>query len=100
LANASLLGEWSDLVDAWQLKTWEAYKDVKRLGRKTRLSESAAPCAIWAVFERAQEALKQAGLITHAEMFRAAWQRKPRHLPHQPFDFVVVDEAQDVSVRG
>jgi mRNA-degrading endonuclease RelE of RelBE toxin-antitoxin system len=35
-----MLGEWNDLVDAWQLKTWEAYRDVKRLGRKTRLSEA------------------------------------------------------------
>lgn len=91
-----LLGEWNDLVDAWQLKTWEAYRDVKRLGRKTRLSESQR-VALWAVFERTQEALKQAGLITHAEMFSRLAQ-KAAILPHQPFDFVVVDEAQDVSI--
>lgn len=91
-----LLGEWNDLVDAWQLKTWEAYRDAKRLGRKTRLSE-AQRVALWGVFERAQEALKQGGLITHAEMFtRLA--AKTATLPHQPFEFVVVDEAQDVSI--
>ncbi len=28
-----LLGEWEDVVDDWQLKSWEAYRDVKRLGR-------------------------------------------------------------------
>ncbi len=91
-----LLGEWNDLVDAWQLKTWEAYKDVKRLGRKTRLSESQR-VALWAVFERTLEALKQSGLITHAEMF-SRLAEKAATLPHQPFDFVVVDEAQDVSI--
>ncbi len=91
-----LLGEWNDLVDAWQLKTWAAYRDVKRLGRKTRLSESQR-VALWAVFERTQEALKQAGLITHAEMF-SRLAEKAATLPHQPFDFVVVDEAQDVSI--
>jgi UvrD/REP helicase N-terminal domain len=32
-----LFGEWSDVVDAWQLKNWEAYRDVPRLGRKTRI---------------------------------------------------------------
>lgn len=91
-----LLGEWADLVDAWQLKTWEAYRDVKRLGRKTRLSE-AQRAALWAVFARTQVALKEAGLITHAEMFtRLA--SKVESLRHQPFDYVVVDEAQDVSV--
>jgi len=91
-----LLGEWNDLVDAWQLKTWEAYRDVKRLGRKTRLSESQR-VALWAVFERTQDALKQAELITHAEMF-SRLAEKAATLPHQPFDFVVVDEAQDVSI--
>ena len=91
-----LLGEWNDLVDAWQLKTWEVYRDVKRLGRKTRLSESQR-VALWAVFERTQVALQQAGLITHAEMF-SRLAEKAATLPHQPFDFVVVDEAQDVSI--
>lgn len=91
-----LLGEWNDLVDAWQLKTWEAYRDVKRLGRKTRLSE-AQRIALWAVFERAQEALKQGGLITHAEMFTRLAE-KASTLKHPPFEFVVIDEAQDVSI--
>lgn len=91
-----LLGEWSDLVDAWQLKTWEAYRDVKRLGRKTRLSE-AQRTALWEVFERAQEALKQGGLITHAEMFTRLAE-KASTLKHSFFEFVVIDEAQDVSI--
>lgn len=91
-----LLGEWNDLVDAWQLKTWEAYRDVKRLGRKTRLSEGQR-VALWAVFVRAQEALKQVGLITYAEMFTRLAE-KTATLLHQPFEFVVIDEAQDVSI--
>jgi hypothetical protein len=32
-----LFGEWRDVVDAWQLKSWETYRDVARLGRKTRI---------------------------------------------------------------
>jgi hypothetical protein len=34
-----LLTEWEQVVDAWQLENWEAYRDVVRLGRKTRLPE-------------------------------------------------------------
>ena len=34
-----LLTEWEPVVDAWQLETWESYRDVARLGRKTRLPE-------------------------------------------------------------
>lgn len=91
-----MLGEWDDLVDAWQLKTWDAYKDVKRLGRKTRLSE-AQRVALWAVFERVKAALSHGGLITHAEMFTRLAE-KTAALRHPPFEFVVVDEAQDVSI--
>ena len=40
-----LLTEWEQVVDAWQLENWEAYRDVARLGRKTRLPESAAQSA-------------------------------------------------------
>ncbi|WP_347269043.1 UvrD-helicase domain-containing protein, partial [Paracoccus sp. (in: a-proteobacteria)] len=28
-----LIGEWNDVVDAWQLRSWEDYRDVSRLGR-------------------------------------------------------------------
>ncbi|RZI58314.1 MAG: DNA helicase [Rubrivivax sp.] len=91
-----ILGEWLDLVDAWQLKTWENYRDVKRLGRKTRLSE-AQRSALWTVFERVQATLQQRGLITPAAMFFRL-SEKMQSLRHSPFEFVVVDEAQDVSV--
>lgn len=37
-----LLMEWEQVVDAWQLDHWEAYGDVARLGRKTRLPEGPA----------------------------------------------------------
>jgi hypothetical protein len=33
------MSEWEQVVDAWQLATWESYRDVARLGRKTRLKE-------------------------------------------------------------
>jgi len=91
-----MLGEWDDLVDAWQLKTWDVYKDVKRLGRKTRLSE-AQRVTLWTVFERVLTALGQSNLITHAEMFTRLAE-KVCTLRHPPFEFVVVDEAQDVSI--
>lgn len=37
-----LMSEWEEIADAWQLNTWEAYRDVKRLGRKTRLPVKAS----------------------------------------------------------
>ena len=91
-----LLTEWEDLVDAWQLDSWEAYRDVKRLGRKTRLPEQQR-AALWSVFDAVRARLNADGLLTHASMFS----KLAAHLAvrkHPPFDYVVVDEAQDVSV--
>ncbi|MBM3506045.1 MAG: DNA helicase [Alphaproteobacteria bacterium] len=91
-----LLTEWEQVVDAWQLGNWEAYRDVVRLGRKTRLPE-AQRTVLWAIFERVRAGLKARKLITHAELFSvlaAAISRNKKVV----FDFSVVDEAQDIGV--
>lgn len=91
-----LTEEWTDVVDAWQLDTWEAYRDVARLGRRTRLPERQRE-VLWAIFARVQAGLQAQNAVTDARVFTrlasllAATQRTP-------FDFVVVDEAQDLSV--
>ncbi len=38
-------------VDAWQLNAWEAYRDVSRLGLKTRPSEEQR-AGLWAILEK------------------------------------------------
>ena len=91
-----VLGEWADVVDAWQLQSWDDYRDVKRLGRKTRLNEAQRQ-ALWHVFTGIQSRLAAAGVITHAAMFTQLAHQLAA-LKHPPFDFVVVDEAQDVSI--
>jgi superfamily I DNA/RNA helicase/mRNA-degrading endonuclease RelE of RelBE toxin-antitoxin system len=90
------LGEWNDVVDAWQLASRDAYRDVKRLGRKTRLSEAQRQ-ALWQVFEGVQTRLASANLMTQASLFTELAGRLSQ-LKHPPFEYVVVDEAQDVSV--
>ena len=93
---AFLLTEWERVVDAWQLGAWDDYRDVSRIGRYRRLSETQRK-AVWPVFERVKSRLREQGLLTKAEMFgRLA--REVERLEHLPFDHVVVDEAQDVSV--
>jgi hypothetical protein len=67
-----LLTEWEQVVDAWQLETW-------------------------AIFEKVRAGLTERKLTTHAGLFTALASAlaKSKHLP---FDFAVVDEAQDISV--
>jgi superfamily I DNA/RNA helicase len=90
-----LFTEWEQVLDAWQLENWEAYRDVVRLGRKTRLPE-ARRTVLWSIFERVRAGLQSRKLITYAELFSslAAAISKNKKVV---FDFAVVDEAQDIS---
>ncbi|MGB2972404.1 MAG: UvrD-helicase domain-containing protein, partial [Candidatus Competibacter sp.] len=91
-----LLTEWEQVVDAWQLETWEGYRDVARLGRKTRLSE-AQRTVLWDIFKRVRAALQARGLITQAALFtKLAVTITSSN--KTIFDFVVVDEAQDIGI--
>lgn len=88
--------EWNDVVDAWQLTTWEAYQEVPRLGRKTRIGGNQREL-LWSIFEQVHQQLAQQDLLT----WPAFLGRVTGYLAasnHQPFDFVVIDEAQDIGI--
>jgi superfamily I DNA/RNA helicase len=93
---AFVLSEWDDLVDAWQLHSWEQYRDVKRLGRKTRLSEPQRQM-LWSVFEGILTSMNTNGLVSIATVF-SRLSDAIRERTNPVFDHVVVDEAQDISV--
>ena len=93
---AFLLAEWEHVVDAWQIETWESYRDVARLGRKTRLPEAQRK-VLWSIFARVRDGLRSAAVATEAEVFTAAAAALAGGR-HQPFDFAVIDEAQDLGV--
>jgi mRNA-degrading endonuclease RelE of RelBE toxin-antitoxin system len=88
--------EWDQVVDAWQLDSWEAYRDVARLGRKTRLPEQQR-AVLWSIFDRVRAGLAARKLVTYPGLFSRlvpaiASSKSP------PFDFAVVDEAQDIAI--
>lgn len=91
-----LATEWGQVVDGWQLDTWDEYRDVNRLGRKTRLKEPQRTI-LWSIFEMVRSGLREQELITTAGMFNVL----ARHYASGtslPFDFAVVDEAQDIGI--
>ena len=91
-----LLTEWEQIVDTWQLETWESYRDVTRLGRKTRLPEKQR-AVLWSIFDRVRSDLEAQNQITLSAMFSRLAARLTES-KHPPFDFTVVDESQDISV--
>ena len=89
-----LTSEWNDVVDAWGVMTWEFYRDVPRLGRKTRLGVRQRE-ELWSVFQRVRFCFRELGLATPSMMY-AAVSEAPGCLTE--FQHIVVDEAQDLGV--
>jgi superfamily I DNA/RNA helicase len=95
-SQAFILMEWEQVVDAWQLQTWEDYQSVLRLGRKTRLPENRRK-VLWSIIEILRQGLNEEGLLTYASMFDQLTQHY-RADHRSPFEFIVVDESQDISI--
>lgn len=91
-----LMAEWEQVIDAWQLGSWEAYRDVVRLGRKTRLPIARRE-SLWTIFEGVREGLADRGLRTQSGIFTDLATALGSQ-QNAPFDFAVVDEAQDLGV--
>jgi len=88
--------EWEQIVDAWQLDSLEAYQNVSRLGRKTKIPKKQQEI-LWSIFERVKGKLSARGLTTTSELFTKL-ATAIKEAKHPPFDFAVVDEAQDLTV--
>ncbi|MDR1921054.1 MAG: AAA family ATPase [Candidatus Adiutrix sp.] len=94
-SQAFLYDEWRELVDARQLKTREDYSTVPRLGRKTRLSAQRRE-KLWELFALVNDVLTAQKLYTDAALY--AWlAEKIAALKNPIFDYIIVDEAQDLS---
>jgi len=91
-----LMVEWRDVVDAWQITAWDDYRDVQRLGRRTRLGIKQRE-ALWAIFEDVRTQLAERKLVTWAGLF-ARLTGHYRSGKERPFDYAVIDEAQDIGI--
>ena len=90
-----VLKEWLEIVDAWQLESWDAYRDFKRLGRKTRLAEPKRE-RLWAIFERFAGRLADKGAQTFASLLNNLSAMHADRI-RGPYDYIVIDEAQDIT---
>jgi hypothetical protein len=91
-----IMGEWEEVVDAWQLETWESYRDVRRLGRKTRLPEQQR-AVLWSIFDDVRKKLIAENLVTHSGFLRLLT-ASVTETRTPIFDHVIVDEAQDLGI--
>ncbi|MGH8545178.1 MAG: 3'-5' exonuclease, partial [Gammaproteobacteria bacterium] len=92
-----LRDEWEQVVDAWQVPSLEAYREISRVGRRTRLAASHRD-VLWPVFERIRAHLADQGRSTLSQIYSALAERFESGNARSPYDFAVIDEAQDLSV--
>lgn len=90
-----LLSEWTNVIDAWGITTFDTYATVQRMGRKSRLGPNQRE-RLWPVFEAVREDLAAERYTTWAQVFT--------DLAHaladrgrKPFDHLILDEAQDLA---
>lgn len=90
-----LLSEWTNVIDAWGLTSFDAYATVQRMGRKSRLGPNQRE-RLWPVFEAVRAALASERYTTWAQVFTElaeAFANKADKL----FDHIILDEAQDLA---
>ena len=85
------------MVDGWRVHNWDEYRDVPRLGRRTRLGEPQRR-EIWSAFEKVLERLNLSGQVTEPMLLGRVTEKLDSGTAKSPYDFVIVDEAQDISV--
>lgn len=91
-----LEAEWREVLDSWQIESWESYRDVQRLGRKTRLGEKQR-LVLWDIFSHVRQVLVEKGLVTIPTIFARVAQEF-RSSSIRIADYILVDEAQDIKV--
>jgi superfamily I DNA/RNA helicase/mRNA-degrading endonuclease RelE of RelBE toxin-antitoxin system len=96
VSSSYLLSEWQEVIDAWQVDTWEQYKNATRLGRRKKLSEEQKE-KVWLVLSAVQKELISRNAVTLDKALNEL-SVKLGSYRNQPYSSIVVDEAQDVSV--
>lgn len=90
-----LLSEWTNVIDAWGITTFDAYATVQRMGRKSRLGPNQRE-RLWPVFDAVRSALAAERYTTWAQVFTGLAEALADR-PRKPFDHIILDEAQDLA---
>ena len=96
VSSQFLHSEWDNVIDPWQLNSFEDYAGVPRVGRKNRLGPKQRE-RLWQVFAAVRKHLAARKLFTESSLF-AETAKLYRDKERKPFTHIVVDEAQDLGV--
>ena len=95
LGQSYLLQEILSVIEAWGINSLNEYLQLERRGRGLPLKAPIRE-AIWAVYQQWQQIMTANKYVTWEQMRRRALEIVLR-LPSQPYQAIVIDEAQDLS---
>jgi ATP-dependent exoDNAse (exonuclease V) beta subunit len=90
-----LLSEWTHVIDGWGIGNAEDYRNVQRMGRKSRLGPNQRE-RLWPVFETVRKDIADKGFTTWAAVFSELADLYAKRV-EKPFDHILIDEAQDLG---
>ncbi len=93
--NDFFCSEIDDVIKGRDLRTWEAYAAARRTGRKTGLQQSYRRF-VWIAYQEYQRQLEIKGVFDYLDLALHALQVIPQDPHFEPYDAVIVDEAQDL----
>ncbi|WCL50756.1 UvrD-helicase domain-containing protein [Leptospira sp. GIMC2001] len=95
IPKSIILGEFLQVIDAWNIEDWNTYKEFKRIGRRARLSDKQRQ-EVWDYAIQVRTQIKSKNQLTHSQMYyNLALQMEGED--HSVFNTVVLDEAQDIT---
>jgi len=95
---AFLLAEWEGVIGLHGITSWEEYLRVRRTGRGRPLSAKERK-SVWSVMERVHAELARDHRLDFQSLCRQARTLLEEGRVRSPYDSVVVDEVQDLSVQ-
>lgn len=93
------LEEFSEVIKGRCRARWDEYRSVERVGRGDGLRLQGREI-VWRVFEAYQRNLARIGRLDWDDVVLAALEVLEKDTAFEPYDYVFVDEAQDLSVAA
>ncbi len=86
--------EISQVIKGRDIRTWDTYKSVARVGRMKQLMQSAREL-VWKIYEEYQQILQREKVLDETDLIIDTLQKIEEESGFKPYRHVVLDEAQD-----
>lgn len=91
----TLQSEWTEVIQAQAIRTWDQYRDANRKGRGQALGAKDRKL-VWQVFEQVLQRLSQNQMCDWSSLCQRAREIIQTHKARSKFNAVIVDEIQDL----